>query len=54
MWLDILNAELKPSNRQVAVRIANGKRIDGWILPEDDLMKKRFLDQLSTQIERHF
>lgn len=54
MWLDILNAELKPGKRQIAVRTATGKRVDGWILPEYDLVKKKFLNQFSTQIEKYF
>lgn len=54
MWLDLLNTELQPSKKRVAVRSATGRRVDGWILPEDDLVKKHFLDRLSTQIQRNF
>jgi len=54
VWLDILNTELGPSKRKVAVRIATGRRIDGWILPQDNLVKKHFLDRFSTEIQGLF
>lgn len=51
MWLDIFNDQLKSSNKKVTVRTATGKRIDGWILPQDTLIGKPFLDRFSTQIQ---
>lgn len=51
MWLDIVNDQLKSRNKKIAVRTATGKRIDGWILPQDTLIGKPFIDRFSTQIQ---